>query len=171
MRRHSGGEDHALLATFPRDAQLPDGFRAIGRVVERSGSPLLVDGGRTPARAAGTPTATGTRTAADRHSATRTHHSVVSPYRLSRAWTSPAGSVGRGERAAALDDDGRRVGKRRHEERERIRQLALAEVVRRVDEDQVVGPARTAEEGRDRVRCTRIAASRPTDFATLAALR
>ncbi|MFF2833744.1 thiamine-phosphate kinase [Cellulosimicrobium cellulans] len=28
----SGGEDHALLATFPADADLPDGFRAIGRV-------------------------------------------------------------------------------------------------------------------------------------------
>lgn len=28
-----GGEDHGLLATFPYDASLPDGFRAIGRVV------------------------------------------------------------------------------------------------------------------------------------------
>ncbi|WP_353708878.1 thiamine-phosphate kinase [Cellulosimicrobium sp. ES-005] len=28
----SGGEDHALLATFPADADLPDGFRAIGTV-------------------------------------------------------------------------------------------------------------------------------------------
>ncbi|MDR2253264.1 MAG: thiamine-phosphate kinase [Bifidobacteriaceae bacterium] len=29
----SGGEDHALLATFPEDARLPEGWRAIGRVV------------------------------------------------------------------------------------------------------------------------------------------
>jgi len=28
----SGGEDHALLAAFPADADLPDGFRAIGTV-------------------------------------------------------------------------------------------------------------------------------------------
>ena len=37
-----GGEDHALLATFP--AEPPDGFRAIGRVRERDDAPLLVDG-------------------------------------------------------------------------------------------------------------------------------
>ncbi|GAA1913952.1 thiamine-phosphate kinase [Microbacterium aoyamense] len=38
----SGGEDHALLATFPQT--LPDGFRAIGRVVDRGEHPVLVDG-------------------------------------------------------------------------------------------------------------------------------
>jgi len=38
----SGGEDHALLATFPADARLPDGFVPIGRAVEGAG--LLVDG-------------------------------------------------------------------------------------------------------------------------------
>ncbi|GAA2081225.1 thiamine-phosphate kinase [Pseudolysinimonas kribbensis] len=38
----SGGEDHALLATFPPDAVLPPGFAPIGRVVEGAG--LLVDG-------------------------------------------------------------------------------------------------------------------------------
>ena len=39
----AGGEDHALLATFPSGTALPDGFRAIGRVVE--GEPgVLVDG-------------------------------------------------------------------------------------------------------------------------------
>lgn len=38
-----GGEDHALLATFP-EATLPPGFRAIGRVVERGDAPLAVDG-------------------------------------------------------------------------------------------------------------------------------
>jgi thiamine-monophosphate kinase len=37
-----GGEDHSLLATFPPDAELPGGFRAIGRVVPGIG--LLVDG-------------------------------------------------------------------------------------------------------------------------------
>ncbi|MDF9876475.1 thiamine-phosphate kinase [Cellulosimicrobium cellulans] len=42
----SGGEDHALLATFPADADLPDGFRAIGRVrtVDRDGAGVRVDG-------------------------------------------------------------------------------------------------------------------------------
>ncbi|WP_411700316.1 thiamine-phosphate kinase [Conyzicola sp.] len=37
-----GGEDHSLLATFPADAPLPGGFRAIGTVV--AGSGVLVDG-------------------------------------------------------------------------------------------------------------------------------
>lgn len=37
-----GGEDHALLATFPPGAVLPGGFRAIGRVTEGEG--LLVRG-------------------------------------------------------------------------------------------------------------------------------
>lgn len=39
----TGGEDHALLATFPADAVLPAGFRAVGRVL--AGAPeLRVDG-------------------------------------------------------------------------------------------------------------------------------
>ena len=37
-----GGEDHSLLATFPADAELPDGFRVIGRVV--TGDGILVAG-------------------------------------------------------------------------------------------------------------------------------
>lgn len=47
----TGGEDHALLATFPPDVAppldaLPGGFRVIGRVVaaDRHGPALLVDG-------------------------------------------------------------------------------------------------------------------------------
>lgn len=40
----TGGEDHALLATFPASAPLPDGFRAIGRVVMRASDAVLVDG-------------------------------------------------------------------------------------------------------------------------------
>lgn len=39
-----GGEDHALLATFPPNAPLPPGFRIIGRAVERGPEPVLVDG-------------------------------------------------------------------------------------------------------------------------------
>ncbi|HWH27277.1 MAG TPA: thiamine-phosphate kinase [Pseudolysinimonas sp.] len=38
----TGGEDHALLATFPPDVELPSGFRDIGRVI--SGSGLSLDG-------------------------------------------------------------------------------------------------------------------------------
>ena len=38
-----GGEDHALLATFPAGAALPDGFTAIGRVSAGEAS-VLVDG-------------------------------------------------------------------------------------------------------------------------------
>ena len=38
-----GGEDHALLATFPGD-KLPPGFRPIGRVHERGAEALLCDG-------------------------------------------------------------------------------------------------------------------------------
>ncbi|GAA4178516.1 thiamine-phosphate kinase [Gryllotalpicola koreensis] len=36
-----GGEDHSLLATFPPDAALPAGFRAIGRAVAGSGRVLV----------------------------------------------------------------------------------------------------------------------------------
>ncbi|QCB93186.1 thiamine-phosphate kinase [Cellulomonas shaoxiangyii] len=40
----AGGEDHGLLATFPADATLPEGFRPVGVVRERGGEPVLVDG-------------------------------------------------------------------------------------------------------------------------------
>jgi len=40
----SGGEDHALLACFPPDAALPDGFRPIGAVT--GGEPSVLVGGR-----------------------------------------------------------------------------------------------------------------------------
>jgi thiamine-monophosphate kinase len=39
----TGGEDHALLACFPPDADLPAGYRRIGSVVRGSGR-VLVDG-------------------------------------------------------------------------------------------------------------------------------
>lgn len=39
----AGGEDHALLASFP-PGRLPQGFREIGRVVQRSDAAVLVDG-------------------------------------------------------------------------------------------------------------------------------
>lgn len=39
-----GGEDHALLATFPQAVPLPDGFRAIGRAEPRGEAAVLVDG-------------------------------------------------------------------------------------------------------------------------------
>ena len=39
-----GGEDHALLATFPPGAELPEGFRLIGDVFAAGESPLVVDG-------------------------------------------------------------------------------------------------------------------------------
>jgi thiamine-monophosphate kinase len=38
-----GGEDHGLLATFPPDAALPDGFHRLGRVTNAAGA-VLVDG-------------------------------------------------------------------------------------------------------------------------------
>jgi thiamine-monophosphate kinase len=39
----TGGEDHALLATFPAVAAIPEPFRVIGRV--RAGGPeITVDG-------------------------------------------------------------------------------------------------------------------------------
>ncbi|MDY0909464.1 thiamine-phosphate kinase [Microbacterium sp. CFBP9034] len=40
----SGGEDHALLATFPAGTPLPDGFRRVGEAVARAGHDVLVDG-------------------------------------------------------------------------------------------------------------------------------
>ena len=50
-RALSGGEDHALLAAFPAAADLPPGFRAIGRISEAGDQPVLVDGGRPSGRA------------------------------------------------------------------------------------------------------------------------
>ena len=47
----TGGEDHALLATFASPAAVPDGFRVIGRIVERSAHPVLVDGAGQTGRA------------------------------------------------------------------------------------------------------------------------
>ncbi len=38
----AGGEEHSLLATFPAGAALPDGFRALGRVV--AGAGVTLDG-------------------------------------------------------------------------------------------------------------------------------
>lgn len=38
----AGGEDHALAATFPADAALPEGWRRVGSV--RDGSGIIVDG-------------------------------------------------------------------------------------------------------------------------------
>lgn len=38
----AGGEDHALLAAFPPAAGLPDGFIAIGRVLDRGAHAVLV---------------------------------------------------------------------------------------------------------------------------------
>jgi thiamine-monophosphate kinase len=40
----TGGEDHALVATMPPDAELPDGVRVIGRVL--SGEPSVTVAGR-----------------------------------------------------------------------------------------------------------------------------
>ncbi len=40
----SGGEDHALLATFPPGDRLPSAFRPIGRVRAADGVPVRVDG-------------------------------------------------------------------------------------------------------------------------------
>lgn len=40
----AGGEDHALLATFPSDAALPHEFHRIGMVRARGEEPVLVDG-------------------------------------------------------------------------------------------------------------------------------
>lgn len=40
----AGGDDHALLATFPAGAALPDGFVAIGRVDEAGEAAVLVGG-------------------------------------------------------------------------------------------------------------------------------
>lgn len=39
-----GGEDHALLATFPSAADIPSGFRVIGEVMPAGEHSLLVDG-------------------------------------------------------------------------------------------------------------------------------
>jgi thiamine-monophosphate kinase len=42
----TGGDDHALVATFPPDTRLPDDWREIGQV--HAGSGVTVDGKRHP---------------------------------------------------------------------------------------------------------------------------
>ena len=42
----AGGEDHALLATFPPEVVLPGGFRAIGHVAGQGPDSVLIDGAR-----------------------------------------------------------------------------------------------------------------------------
>lgn len=49
----TGGEDHGLLATFPRDALLPEGFRRIGAVREVDEAEVRVFLDDTPYRAKG----------------------------------------------------------------------------------------------------------------------
>lgn len=51
----TGGEDHALAATFPPEATLPAGWTVVGRVHERAAddAPLVTVSGRTWAGAAG----------------------------------------------------------------------------------------------------------------------
>lgn len=46
-----GGEDHSLLATFPAGAELPRGFKVIGKVIERNQSPVWL--GSSPLEAKG----------------------------------------------------------------------------------------------------------------------
>jgi len=40
----TGGEDHALVATFPKGSQVPQGMRKIGEVTASSNGQVLVDG-------------------------------------------------------------------------------------------------------------------------------
>jgi thiamine-monophosphate kinase len=40
----TGGEDHALLATFPPDADFPEGWRVIGAVRAGENAAVLVGG-------------------------------------------------------------------------------------------------------------------------------
>ena len=39
-----GGEDHALLATFPKDSEIPKGFKVIGQVVKRQKDAVTLGG-------------------------------------------------------------------------------------------------------------------------------
>ncbi len=48
-----GGDDHALLATFPADVRLPKGFSSIGSVVAADGDPAVLVDGRVPEVEAG----------------------------------------------------------------------------------------------------------------------
>jgi thiamine-monophosphate kinase len=54
----TGGEDHALLATFPAGAALPEGWAAIGAVHEANGAPGVLVGGE-PAEAVAAALGTG----------------------------------------------------------------------------------------------------------------
>ncbi|WP_370288682.1 thiamine-phosphate kinase [Nocardioides sp.] len=49
----TGGDDHALLATFPADVALPEGWRRIGSVTAAGGEPGVLVDGTTPEGATG----------------------------------------------------------------------------------------------------------------------
>ncbi len=99
----AGGEDHALLATFPAGVDLPPGFRVIGGV-SRPARTVLVDGRRRRSTStAGILSRLGlARRLIRRYAggAGRIHHSVVSPYFLSRTSSSPPGRAGAPDREA-----------------------------------------------------------------------
>ena len=40
----TGGEDHALIATFPKDSQLPKSFKVIGQVIQSDSPKVFIDG-------------------------------------------------------------------------------------------------------------------------------
>ncbi len=44
----TGGDDHALVATFPAEAELPAGWTSIGRVLDGDGDAAVTVDGRTP---------------------------------------------------------------------------------------------------------------------------
>jgi thiamine-monophosphate kinase len=45
-----GGEDHALLATFPQESEIPRGFKVIGQVVQRKSDAVTLGGSALAAR-------------------------------------------------------------------------------------------------------------------------
>ena len=132
---------------------------------------VLIDGARLrgPRRLGPLPRLGRARRVAARRAA-RAHHSTVSPYFLSRACSSPAGSDGFGERAAARSRRSPRR-ERRHSSASASRQLALGEVVGRVEEHQVVRTAWPPQERRHGAAVHPDRGIPPTDFATFAALR
>ena len=121
--RLTGGEDHALLATFPPRRSLPEGFRAIGRV-ETSRRARRARR-RAPSRRRGrlgSLPRLGLAHAADVVDRGRTPTTALCRRSfLSRACSSPGGSCGCGRPRRALHDDGRVRRERGDQQLERRR--------------------------------------------------
>ena len=115
-RALAGGEDHALLATFPAGRRPAGRVPPIGTCASGGATAVLVDGRPYDGRGAGTRTATGTRSGGVIAARSPPQRGVAVAL-VARSCTSPSGSVGLRRARRALHDDGAPRSEQRHQQR------------------------------------------------------